>query len=851
MGSLYRLVLALTVLPCAAAAAEPKLPVLETFMPAAYPERALERAIEGDVLLQITVDEEGTVVNVALLEEAGHGFDGPAVEAAWTMRFAPATDEKGRPTAAQINYRYAYRMDDTAPLSIEGVLREKNSKKKVIANAVIKAVADDETLARTRSDDEGRFRFAGLDAGTWVLTVQGRGLITSSASVDVPDDGYTDGVVLSAERIPDWEQADFDEFVEVIAERQADPAEREISRDLVVTLPGSLGDPVRALQNLPGVARAPFGSGQLQIRGGGPEDTSYLINGVRIPIAFHFSAVTTVVAADMLKSVNFLSGSWGARYGRAVGGVVDLETDDDLPKKAVTSASLDIFQATGFTRQRLGANTTLSLSARRSYIDTIAQPILAANDASDLRVPRYYDAQMHFVQFLKNNGRVTATLLASEDRFRLLGVEGGDAVSYKTSFQKGILRWLQPVAAGFSVETVFSVGPELQELELTDEATDLSSLGIPVDLFGDLPSTGVVREEALPRWSLRHEWLRLPGDHWFGVRGGLDLTWGQQAIEYTLGEDIQEKIGVSMPSLYLEPTFRVGPVDIIPGARWEVYDASNALLDGVLDPRLRVRVAVGTTEILGGLGWFSQPPSMRELLAREGPSLTFERSRQLTLNVNQPIGSDAKVGVAVYNNRRTNLVTGRDDLFRFDRTTLVPATYFNPFINGGNGRAYGVEFHGTWTTPRRVLWASLSLSRAFRTDLPSTEERPADADQPVNLTLIGSQELGLWRLGARARFATGPALTPVVGALYSTDLQSWLPIYGTPYSDRAPSFFALDIRIDRTFEIRRWEIATYLEVQNATNRSNVEIPSWNEDYTQLSPVTGLPILPVLGVKATW
>jgi TonB family protein len=853
-GSLYRLgwwLAALGSISSAAWAGEPKLPELLTLMPAAYPERALERSIEGDVLLQVTVDEEGTVTGVALLEEGGHGFDGPAIESAWTMRFDPALDERGRPVAAQIRYRYPFRMDEVAPLSIEGTLREKGSKKHPIANATIRAVGPDESLARTRSDAQGRFRFAGLDPGTWILTVQGRGIITSSAAVEVEPEAYTDGVVLSAELIPDWEQAEFDEFIEVVAQRHSDPAEREISRELVVTLPGSLGDPVRALQNLPGVARAPFGSGQLQIRGGGPEDTSYLINGTPIPIAFHFTAVTTVVAADLLRAVDFIPGSWGARYGRAIGGIVDLETEDDLPSSATTSASFDIFQATGFTRQRLGKSTTLSLAARRSYIDTIAQPLLAARDAGDLRVPRYYDAQLHFVQTTKGNGRVTATLMASEDRFRLIGVEGGDAVSYKTSFQKAILRWMQPARHGFSAETVFGVGPELQELVLGDERTDLGALGVPVDLFGDLPSTGEVREEAIPRWSLRHEWLRDPADSWFGVRAGLDLLWGKQALVYTIGEEESGRIGVTMPATYVEPTIRLGPVDLTPGLRWEVVDTSNGLADSVLDPRLRARVDLGTTEVLGGFGLYSQPPAMRELLAREGPSLTFERARQATLGVTQEIGPDAKVGVSIYDNKLTGLIIGRDELFRFDRTTLVPASHFDPFQNSGTGRAFGLELHGTWITPRRVLWASVSLARAFRTDLPTEERHPAQADQPVNLTLIGSQELGQWRLGARARYATGPALTPVVGALYSTDLQSWLPIYGDPYGERAPAFFALDVRVDRTFRFRKWELAMYTEVQNATNHKNIEIPSWNEDYSELAPVTGLPVLPVIGLKGTW
>lgn len=847
---LYRLLLGFAV-ASPAFAAEARWPILQTHMPAAYPERALERAIEGDVLLQLSVSEEGTVVDVQVLEEAGHGFDGPAAEAAWTMRFDPALDADGNPIPAQIQYRYLFRMDDVRPLSVEGIVREQGSKK-VLANAVIKAVGPDDVLARTRSDDAGRFRLAALSPGKWVLTVSGPGLTPSSASVDVPEDGYTEGVVLSAERIPEWEQADVDEYIEVTAELNADPAEQELSHDLVVTLPGSLGDPVRALQNLPGVARAPFGSGQLQIRGSDAEDTAYLLDGTRIPIAFHFTAVSTVVAADLLSSVEFMPGNWGVRYGRAIGGVVNLETNDDLPRKSETSLSADIFQATGFTRQRLGKSSTLSMSARRSYIDTIAQPLLAGRGASELRVPRYYDAQLHFVRHLGGNGRATGTLLLSDDRFRLLGSTGTDAVSYRTGFQKGIARWLQPTGKGWTVETAFSMGPETQELVLADDRGDVAgSIGIPLDLFGDLPTDGTVLEEATPRWALRHEWHRDPGDDLFGARVGLDWTWGKQNLQYTIGASTTALVGVSMPATYVEPTLRLGPLDVIGGVRWEVVDASNALADSVLDPRLQLVARFGTTRLLGGVGLFSQPAAMRELLAEEGPSLTLERARHASIGAEQDLGPDAKVGIAVYQHELWNLVIGRDDLFRFDRTALVPGDNFIPFVNTGVGRAYGVELHATWATEVRILWLSLSLSRAFRRDLPSEEWHPATGDQPVNLTLIASQALGKWRVGGRFRYASGPALTPVVGTIYATDIQTWLPMYGEPYSDRSPAFFALDLRIDREWWFRQWRMSLYTEVQNATNHRNVEIPGWNEDYSKLQPVTGLPILPVLGVKATW
>src|SRR5262245_39846869 len=183
----------------AAQAAEAVLPELIEYSPAAYPEQALERSIEGDVVLGITVAEDGTVVDVEVIEPAGHGFDGPAREAAWTMRFTPARDAAGEPVSARIEYRYRFSMDDVPPLSVEGVVREQGSKS-AIAGATVRASGPDEAQARTEADDQGHFRLAALAPGRWVLTVSGSGLATTSSSVDVPSDGYVDGVVLHTEK---------------------------------------------------------------------------------------------------------------------------------------------------------------------------------------------------------------------------------------------------------------------------------------------------------------------------------------------------------------------------------------------------------------------------------------------------------------------------------------------------------------------------------------------------------------------------------------------------------------------------------------------------------------------------
>jgi len=78
-----------------------------------------------------------------------------------------------------------------------------------------------------------------------------------------------------------------------------------------------------------------------------------------------------------------------------------------------------------------------------------------------------------------------------------------------------------------------------------------------------------------------------------------------------------------------------------------------------------------------------------------------------------------------------------------------------------------------------------------------------------------------------------------------------VPIYGAVNSSRLPAFAQLDVRVDRTWTYQTWKLGLYLDVQNATNRGNVEGYGYRYDYRERTPATGLPILPILGLNAEW
>ena len=118
--------------------------------------------------------------------------------------------------------------------------------------------------------------------------------------------------------------------------------------------------------------------------------------------------------------------------------------------------------------------------------------------------------------------------------------------------------------------------------------------------------------------------------------------------------------------------------------------------------------------------------------------------------------------------------------------------------------------------------------------------------------MIGSYKLPYdFIFGVRLRYVSGPLDTPIVGAVWDANGNYYFPIPGRENSRRLPDFFQLDVRIDKRFVFKNWMLAVYCDVQNVTNRANVEAVVNNYDYTKEAYLTGLPIIPVLGARGEW
>ncbi len=194
--------------------------------------------------------------------------------------------------------------------------------------------------------------------------------------------------------------------------------QREMSR-----IPGTNGDALRSLQNLPGVGRPPGLAGLLIIRGSAPMDTAVFIDGVFVPLVYHFGGLSSVVPTEMLEKIDFFPGNFSAQYGRVMGGIVDVGIRSPNPDgKYHGLAQFDLIDGRVLLEGPvpLLKGWSFLAGARRSWVDTWLKPVLTEAGAGVTSAPVYYDYQAYVETHPTSRSAFRLGVYGSDDSLEIL-----------------------------------------------------------------------------------------------------------------------------------------------------------------------------------------------------------------------------------------------------------------------------------------------------------------------------------------------------------------------------------------------------------------------------------------------
>lgn len=877
-----------------AAPGQPTKPRPITFVEPGYTEEAKAANIQGVVILQVEVGADGKVKKANVVGPLDKGLDDLAVAAVLKTDFEPARRPDGTPFAASILYRYTFTLKTVEkPASpdspgatvkaVEGlsgvVLAAGGDAKLAGAKIIVKPKAGGDAREFTTTES-GAFSFGGLPAGSYDVTVSLGGFDSLSLEEEVVAGEQTEVKYRLSTKAEDG-------VIDVQVRGAKPPREvtkRTITAREISRIPGTNGDALRSLTNLPGVARPPAILGILIVRGSGPADTQTFIDGTPVPLIYHFGGLSSVVPTEVLEKIDFYPGNFSAQYGRVMGGVVDVSIrapKDDGKLHGLAQADLIDARLMVEKTFQIGKYPLKVLAAgRRSYIDAWLGPVLGAAGGGVTQAPVYYDYQFLAETNPSPSSSVRLSFFGSDDALSLLLDEptaGEPAISgnigFHTAFQRLQLKYENQFSERDAISGVvayghdgldFTVGPLFLNLdvdtitgrlEYSHRFSDSIRFNAGLDVFSALYTVSF----RLPQGPAPGQ----PPNQPFSTQQVRSLSQGGELI---------------YPAAYIElEATPLKRLKLIPGLRLD-YSSLNDSVD--LSPRLAGRFdvfpAFPRTTVKGGVGLFTQPPNFNEVTPPLGdPALVSNRAMQYSLGVEQDLTKQVEISLEGYYKQLDSLVL----------TGLGATTDLRSYSNLGTGNVIGLETLLKYKPDDRFFgWLAYTLSRSRRTDGPGARERPTSFDQTHVMTLLGSYKLGGgFEFGARLRVVTGNLTTPTVCNAAAGDKRivytaqpkggapdfSYVPVcdpkrinalfhaasgaytqipFGSLASERLPLFHQLDLRLDKRWQFKTWQLSAYLDVQNVYNNGNVEALQYNFNYTSRQYVTGLPILPSIGLR---
>jgi TonB family protein len=820
-------------------------PALRDFVEASYPPDARAQGLEASVELELTISADGIVTEARVVTPVGNGFDEAAVAAARRFTFEPARRD-GVPLAARIRYRYVFELREEVveqeieaprPGGLEGVLLD-TSEDPIEGAEIVIASADEATTRRAMTSETGAFVLTDLPAGTYRVSVFADDYVDFQQT-----EAVAAGEVVSLRyRLEPLED---DAVFSATATVDAPPREvvrRSISREELTRVPGTRGDALRTVELLPGVGRPAFGGGQLIVRGSSPQDSEVFLDGASVPLLYHFGGLTSFFNSRLLERIDFYPGNFSARFGRKIGGVLEVESRDPATDGFHGVLDVNLIDSSLYVEAPIGDEFGIAIGARRSYIDFWFSNVIPSDLFDVVAAPVYYDYQLIASWRPTESDTFRALVYGSSDRFSLIFSNPADGsplvrgnLDISTQFHRVYLQWKREISDDVDQEVQLSAGPTLLDFSLGP------------DLRFDATFWQI---------ALRNEWrARLTS----GVRliGGLDINVAPATATFrgppaTSGEGNPDMMlsgdgvadvsfdGVALrPALYFEADLRpFDELQVIAGLRLDYY---REIEEWSFDPRLTTIVSVTDTDrIKAGVGIFSQPPEFQESNVDLGnPDLEPIHALHLGLGYERDVDEGITAGVELFYKHLWDRVVGTEN--------AAPPR----FTNDGIGRIYGLELSAR-VEPEGRRWfgfLSYTLSRSERRDHPNDRWRLFDFDQTHILSVAGVVRLGRgWEVGATFRLVTGNPTTPVSFAVNDNNAAVYDPVYLATNSARNPYFHRLDLRVEKLWDFEDWKLALYLDVQNVYNATNPEGVAYQFDYLSAAEIPGLPIIPSLGVR---
>lgn len=685
---------------------------------------------------------------------------------------------------------------------------------------------DGQSAITAVSDSGGRFSLILPGAGSYVIRATDSGLFATlmvvleegkplpSPTLYLPVPETLGELVVSAQRSPDR------------------VSKNVISGKTLRKVAGGGGDPLSALQTLPGVV-AVDGSSAPAVRGSGPGDNLYYVDGLLVGKLFHFGSLS-IFNADLIQDFNLYSAAFAPHYNNISGAVIDVALREPRKDRLGGKVNVNLMGADFLVEGPRSENQSFYFAARRSYVDLFIKQI--EQDGVVMQIPKYWDYQGKYLWQLNDSNRLS---------FHLHGA--GDAVKFEVKPTSDAAK-MDPVMVGASA---FSDASSTQAAVLDSLVTDIVSNTLTLEhAISRIKTTAGLAADV----TVRRRYAVLRDQVRFDFNPGHELL--------VTGEFLDSQVNVAVdalnatctqfnPNCDLSTAPRLRLVDSFDANAWSValqdrkrvltnltliggvrHSAENYAHKSYTEPRLGAEWEWSEqTLFTAGWGRHNQnPPDSEWVRVFGNPKLDHIRAEHSVVGVQHKINADWNWKTEAYYKKLSNLVVNDPAL---------------NYINAASGKAYGMELLiKKEETSKLSGWFVLNLAKSQRRNDVTGESFRFAYDEPVNTTLVATYKASEeWSYGMKWNYHSGTPYTPIIGTNGIYPDGRPIPVYAGVNSGSLPAYHRLDLRVDRTRVFDDWKMNFYFELNNVYQRNNIIGYSYDPTYTTRKPVKAF-VLPI-------
>lgn len=705
----------------------------------------------------------------------------------------------------------------------------------------------------TSTDIEGNFRIGNLEIGVYQLRFSAVGFSTViKTDIMVNASKPTEVLVNLTQTDIELEgvtvKANFFEF---------DPSNTgsvsNLSYEEIRRAPGGFEDVIRALSLLPGVAQASAGRNDLVVRGGAPSENLYIVDGFVVPNINHFGTQgatggpISYVNLDFVREATFSTGGFSSLYGDKISSVLNIDLRDGRSDKFGGKATISATQFGLNIEGPIAGKGNYIFSARRSYLDFIFKA------AGFNFIPEYYDALAKITYNFDSKNKLSYLFIGAFDnvnfnnntaknRYNNSRILGSDQTSY---------------IAGISFRHLFPKG--FFDLVLSRNFTDYNSsqkdtLLNPIFLNDSKEGENELKGDLIYKTSPSEE-----------INVGLSLKQIKFRADLIL-PNFYTSFGeiINIPNLKSEESYTkagmyvnysnllFNRVRIGVGIRGDYFSGINDKLS--ISPRFSIVYYLNDlANLFFNCGYYYQTPSYIWLIADESnKNLKSIRANQFILGYERKLKEDVRIKLEgylkIYNDypasvNRPYLILSNTGAGYGGADENFASYGLEQLTSGGKGNAYGVEFSLQKKLSEVPLYGLLSFTyNQSNFTVIDNVKRPGSFDQRwiINLS-AGYMFSKNWEGSVKFRFASGNPYTPFN--------ESGMQNVKDYNSVRYKSTHSLDFRIDRRWNFEKWNLITYIDIQNVYNNKNSNSVRWNYLEKKADFQSSIGILPSIGINA--